>query len=58
MELFFVKLRFAGLSVTSAGLSVQEAVTEKNLNTILNKRVLARQIPVQSKGNQKNFCKR
>ena len=32
---------------------VQEAVTEKNLNTILNKRVLARQIPVQSKGNQK-----
>ena len=24
----------------------QEAVTEKNLNTILNKRVLARQIPV------------
>ena len=37
---------------------VQKAVTEKNLNTILNKRVLARQIPVQSKGNQKNFCKR
>ena len=32
---------------------VQEAVTEKNLNTILNKRVLARQIPVQSKDNQK-----
>ena len=31
---------------------VQEAVTEKNLNTILNKRILARQIPVQSKGNK------
>ena len=32
---------------------VQEAVTEKNLKTIMNKRVLARQILVQSKGNQK-----
>ena len=36
---------------------VQEAVTEKNLNTILNKRVLARQIPVQSKVNQKTSVK-
>ena len=34
---------------------VQEAKTEKILNTILNKRVLARQIPVQSKGNQKKL---
>ena len=36
---------------------VQETVTETNLNTILNKRVLARQIPVQSKGNQKTSVK-
>ena len=36
---------------------VLEAKTEKNLHTILNKRVLARQIPVQPKGNQKTFVK-
>ena len=34
---------------------VQEAVIEKKLNTILNKRVLARQIPVHSKGNKKTW---
>ena len=36
---------------------VQEAVTEKNLNTILNKRVLAMQIAVQSNDNQKTSVK-
>ena len=36
---------------------VQEAKTEKNFNKILNKRVSAKQIPVQSKGNQKASVK-
>ena len=36
---------------------VQEAVTEKILNSILTKGVLARQIPVKSKGNQKTSVK-
>ena len=36
---------------------IEEAVIEKNLKTILKKRVSAKQIPVQSKGNQKTSVK-